>query len=728
MPTKSINLAINFFAGQRSTRYLESAFILLMPIIIWAIYGFSPFNNNDGFLDPWIYFGYIHNFQDLVDRYGLPYYSVRFGLIFPHIVFGAIFGALIGHVVFVYSMYLLAGVPLYLCFRKHFSVHAAVLAYAVLVSSVWFARTALWTHPDAAAVPYLVAATALVFLEPRYRRMGNITVGILIAMAANSNIFALSIGGLIAVAYLSYHKDTLWVSLRRDVPWMIAGFLLVCVFGMAAYYLCCGTMNYLGVTLDMMKWSVSGSGHIYHITMATLLSFGYIYLPPFLLCSMAIVSVRAGLIKQSIYVATMGYLCAASVFYVWYDLSTKTAILGLFYYFSFLFVPSIFCMVLVPVILAKLSDSPDRSLILAVVSFLLPPLLFAYGVVNLSSIPTYVILSGLASALALILAATKSRKVIPYAIVSFGLATHLIWTSNLVLGQPIYAKMFGVESERGLSRYRLGVKFIEAMPKFQEDGRTIHFWYSNSDKLAHSLQSTYLWGYSRVFDSTKETIGLPSLRGTNLDIVRIQEKSTLVLFDRDTRKVNQGIEELRRTGIPFEIKKTQEICELSVCYTIVVLDVSGTRPHKIKQEWREGKGHRLGVALDWSQTGAGKSLERDGAIVSIVTPPKAWNYGAVASMVFSEQPLTEHGVIRLLVSVSGGRAGLGFTGRNISNFIKRLEVMPRDKPQELFFEIDNLGNLHNFVVQTWDRDKSAKVSVLEFELALQGQPERQVSP
>ena len=149
-----------------------------------------------GEIDPWVYAGYIHNFEDLIARYGLTYYSVRFGLIFPHLVLAKAFGPFAGYLAFCYLLYLLAGIPFYLLFRKRYSVEAAIFAYALLVSSVWFARTVLWTHPDAAAVPYMLAGASLILLDPVRRAPACFAVGILFALAANCNIFALSISSI----------------------------------------------------------------------------------------------------------------------------------------------------------------------------------------------------------------------------------------------------------------------------------------------------------------------------------------------------------------------------------------------------------------------------------------------------------------------------------------------------------------------------------------------------
>ena len=452
MAIKLMSLFTRFFSDSRCTRYLEFAYILLLPIAVWALYRFSPFNNNDGFLDSWLYFGYAHNFQDLIERYGLPYYSVRFGLIFPLITLIEIFGPIKGYLAFVYSMYLLAGVPLYLLFRKHFSVHAAVLAYTILVSSVWFARTVLWTHPDAAAVPYLIAALALMFLEPGYRRVANFAIGVLMALAVNSNFFALSIGGLISVAYLTYFKNNLWSRIRQDVPWIIGGFALIFVAGSAGYYACCG-QNYFTNTLNMLKWSARGEGAVYQAPIMALLNLHYIYLLPFFVVLMYVVSKQAKVESNRLLLAVTYYLIAVITFVVWYQFAFSTALLETYYYFSFFLVPSVVCIALIPVILAKASNSVTHSLNIALASFLLPPLIVAYGFpFSFDNVPIHLLLLSLGFALLLILLTTRYRKVTPYAIICFALSIQVSLLSTVIQGVPFYARMYGIADEFGFSR------------------------------------------------------------------------------------------------------------------------------------------------------------------------------------------------------------------------------------------------------------------------------------
>jgi len=563
-----------FSRNEATTRYLEIVYILFLPVAAWYLYQFSVFNNPSGFYDPWVYFGYVHNFHDLIERYGLPYYSVRFGLIFPLLAFVWLLGPIKGYMAFVYAMYLLAGIPLYLLFRKKFSIHAAALTYTILVASAWFARTVLWTHPDASGVPYLTAALAVMLLEAKHRRWASFTVGVLVALAANSNIFALPVGGLSAIAYLVYYKNTLWTSLRLDFISMAAGFLLIFAAGMMGYYVCCQQINFVSSTLPMIKWSMQGSGHIYQAPLSTLLKLNYLCLGPFLVLAMILILRTVALEYRSILFAAVSYLAAVLGFDIAYEWFTKTALLELFYYFSFLFAPSIVCMALVPIVLAKASNSEHQLLNLALVSFLIMPLIIKYGSgAGLYNVPIYLVCLSCAVTLLLILLAIRSKKITAYAIVCFVSSVQLSLVSTVIQGMPFYAEMYGGVGEVNLSRYRLGLKFIESIPKFNGDGRPVYFWYANADKLANSLQSTYLWAYSRLMNSKQGTKGLPVWSGVNLDLLR--KRCSLVLFDRNHQIVDLGVEELRNVGVQFIVKHTTDICEGNICYTVAVLDVNG---------------------------------------------------------------------------------------------------------------------------------------------------------
>jgi len=133
----------------------------------------------------------------------------------------------------------------------------------------------------------------------------------------------------------------------------------------------------------------------------------------------------------------------------------------------------------------------------------------------------------------------------------------------------------------------------------------------------------------------------------------------------------------------------------------------------IEQNWSEEVQPLLNISLGWLAPGSEAKINLN-RTTTVVTPPKAWSYGALALISFSEKSSVRHGIVRVIVIVVGAKVGIGFTGDNHSNFIKRVEVLPTNKPQELYFEFDYLSELKKFVIQTWDEDKSAEVDLLEF--------------
>ena len=61
-----------------AARIAELAFVALCPAVAFWVMHFPPIAQN-GFIDPFIYTGYINNFEDLIQRYGITYPNVYDG-------------------------------------------------------------------------------------------------------------------------------------------------------------------------------------------------------------------------------------------------------------------------------------------------------------------------------------------------------------------------------------------------------------------------------------------------------------------------------------------------------------------------------------------------------------------------------------------------------------------------------------------------------------------------
>src|SRR5688500_18294868 len=131
----------------------EVAFLAVCPALAFWVMCFTPVAQA-GFLDPYIYTGYINNFDDLFHRYGVTYYGVRFGLLAPAQFANALVGPVGGYFALRYAYALIAGVPFYLLVKQRFGRPAAAAVFCLLLASPYFARALLWDHPDASGVPF----------------------------------------------------------------------------------------------------------------------------------------------------------------------------------------------------------------------------------------------------------------------------------------------------------------------------------------------------------------------------------------------------------------------------------------------------------------------------------------------------------------------------------------------------------------------------------------------
>ena len=543
----------------------ESAYLLLLPVVLFFAYRVSPIDQV-GTLDPWVYTGFIHNFEDLVARYGLTYYSVRFGLIFPHLVLAKLIGPVAGYLTFCYLMYLLAGVPLYLLFRKRYSIEAAMFAYALLASSAWFARSVLWTHPDAAAVPYMIAAVSLLLLDPPCRRLNVFLIGVLFALAANSNMFTLAISGLSGVPYVILHAGRLRERLAGDAFWALAGFASVFALGAIGYLACCDNANFVLPTWNVIQWLLSGAGEMYRVKYSTIVhTYLYVYVPLVLAAGLAVgaIAIRK---HDRLSRACAGYFFAALAFAAWRQLFGKAAFLELFYYFCFLMPPTIICAALLAVRLNTMAGLAEGRwwLLASTATLLSVPLLHVYGILNFLGIPLPLLLAFSGVVLALMAAARWIPLAAPLAAVAFSAGIHTYWIAPSTSFS--YFLVPGKRAADELDAYRLALRLIDVIPRFKDDGKPVWFWYPDSDHLLHSLQATYLWGYSRLSPGP----GMPVLEGTELNKLAAGSQNWLVLIDRTRDRVAAGMRALTERGVILNRPRDLTLCSGSLCIEVTI--------------------------------------------------------------------------------------------------------------------------------------------------------------
>jgi hypothetical protein len=556
---------------------IEAALLFLAPILAFWSMNFVYFNQNH-MLDPYVYTGYIHNFKDLFDRYGLTYYSVRFGLILPGRALVAIFGAEDGYLVLRYLLTLVAGIPLYAVVKRYFGLPLAAVTYTVLVTSPYFARTVLWDYPNATGMPFLCAAMCLVLLECRRLWLWDSVAGGCAAMALNSNFFIVAPLGVFLFLY-----TLLWLIWRRGVARIarravcfLAGLIIITGLGVFHYWITIGTWNIFSPTINIALWLAQGGMKVWRHSGFGWLGKLYEVFTPAILSVFALLCWRWR--RPAFHEASI-WLSASGIgwFFYLHQFVLQADTLELFYYFSYA-LPAVFLLLAMTMngVVERLS-LPGRWLAAASLAAgaITPWILYSYGYLTAAA-------DNLRTFIALV---TVAAVILP-------LATHwrcsarlgLAVTASLALGL-MFAASFStlvytstIRSHRQPDYqeedvYRAALQFMQAIPTWQVRPGQLRFWYSNVPVAnpMWSIQSTYLWGYSKL---QGDDIGLPHLGEAQLKLLRMSELKWLVMMSEKEEQLQLGLDALTREHITYRPVSRQTI--VSGSYRLFVQQLAMT--------------------------------------------------------------------------------------------------------------------------------------------------------
>jgi hypothetical protein len=164
------------------------------------------------------------------------------------------------------------------------------------------------------------------------------------------------------------------------------------------------------------------------------------------------------------------------------------------------------------------------------------------------------------------------RVAAPVGAVLFAAAMHLHWS---VPGNRYYA-IWGSEGATEVRAFRLAQSLIARIPKLRDDNRPILFWYTNGDELIDSLQSTYLWSYSRLNSTDGSSPGMPQLTDRELQRLTAGGPQRLVLLDRSAETVKAGLRTLAQRGIVLRDSRQEELCAEQLCVVFHASTIGGS--------------------------------------------------------------------------------------------------------------------------------------------------------
>lgn len=546
-------------SSARRIRPFESLALLGAPAAAFWLINFLPIVQNRS-IDAYVYTGYVHNFVDLLERYGTTYYSVRFGLILPAQLTATLFGPVAGYFVLRYILVLLAGVPFYVLIKQRYGRLPAITVLLLLLTSPFLARTVLWDYTDASGVTCLFAAICLFCIEHRRRRLLDIGAGVCAGLSIHSNVFVVAHLSIFFAAY-----STVWLirgrrlaEIARRLAVIIASLMTVTLLAATYYWWRVDRFDIFTITLQTALAMTGGGMADYRNAGVAWIARRWSALTPAVL---AVLGTLVWIRRRGDFHETVVWTSAVgtTIFYFVMQFVLNGNSLELPYYFSYA-LPVVF-LSLASLIAWLWNSTAERMrwvcAVLLLVSAIAPWILFSFEITVLvpGSFTQYVTIVTVTATL--LWAADRFRR----------------FSVSLSASVAVGALCFSSFATRPYTRtvdsrlrpnhlemdvYQVALQFISSMPTLAEVPGRILFWYDNlrpdgpqSRRPLQSIQSTHLWGYSKVQGEEVDR-GLPYLGASELERIRQPDVRWLTMLATKESQLDLGRDALRQHGVTGE--------------------------------------------------------------------------------------------------------------------------------------------------------------------------------
>ncbi len=496
---------------------------LLIPLLVLLLVENDL--NQAGGLDAFVYAAYIHDYADLVARYGRTYYSTRLGHILPNAVAAFLFGDHAGYYLIRYILLVATTVSIYSIARRYSKPPAAWFVTLFFSTHVWLLHQIFWDHYDGSVVVFALVGLAL--LLPRANEApAHIGAGFAIAWAANANPMGLVIAALYAPTWLIDRRNLPWPKILKSLTAASAGFVLgygVLIVAMKFLYPA-NDWRFDEVTLDMLRYLLAGGGTNWFVSLTTILRDHKLYellIFPFFLSVAAcglLASRHGTTIDRWNAIGAASFIVLVTAFFAVLHFILRWGVLALHYYIIYA-LPA--CIVATSALVGQWQPlGKRRAIVFAAVAFIFAQWAFWFNAhrlfpniaersphllpITLAMIAIAVVALGWLA----VISAKRLQKATPAVLFLIALLA-----SNAFFLQYGFANIFGASDRRQLEwDVRDGtlylLRFVSARVPTTA---AIRFWYGNRDRYLNSVQSAHLWGFSRLSSPTQSEAQMPAL-------------------------------------------------------------------------------------------------------------------------------------------------------------------------------------------------------------------------
>ena len=534
-----------------------SAYIVVLAVALLILRVSHNVLIQAGGLDAYIYTSYIQNYNDLANRYGLTYYSARVAHLYPAGLVVGLFGSHGGYFVYRYLLLCTALGATWTLARKNYGAAIALFAVAVASCQPWLLRSLFWDHYDSSGVVYLLLATAFLGSSRPEDHRRIFLAGGAFALAANCNAFLIGVGSILFFSYLViYTRRRLSHALRL---------VALTVSGMIGFYLPLCAIHYeqlpsQGIFFDLLALRfgnsmVHGGARVWHSDVTILIQRGWSHLlvPGVVLLAICILLIARRRNQQPIVLFAALNLALVISLYVILDFGYQVGVISYFYYFIYLFPPTLFCLI---VLFGELNNQAGHKnhwvligvgATLAVTGYIgypwIEPVIYRMNVRWMAALIPLTLLGP---------ALVNSRAKLGFVFTALAAVCSPLPFYKMPAGtySAIHDGSPGVEWDV----YRAALKLQQIVSRYPPSSGPVGFWYTNRPgSLLNSVQSMYLWGPSRIASPTDPKAGMPNL--THADLARLSQYRRICLLSEKADEIDQGMRALQAAGIKFRVSQ-----------------------------------------------------------------------------------------------------------------------------------------------------------------------------
>ena len=649
--------------------------------------------NQAGTLDPYFYAGYIHNYADLLQRFGRTYYSSRVAYLYPQRLLTYLFGLEGGYFAFRFAALASAAAAVFAIGQRFYGYAPAILAAVWLSFTPWLPRSLLWTYPDGMAVVYLLIGAALLMVPTRRRLLWHAAAGAAFALAVNCNLFVFGICALLGPGWLFFYR-------REGAAWLVRAVLALAAGFIAAYFALAlllfvqfpsyGLFFEL-VTIQQAIWFLGGRGETWYEPLSAVIwqYHHYMLLIPLTLAvagSFVAAQRPAGGAERNaagdFAVLAVSYLAGVIALSLFLHVVFHDAWLTIPYYIIY-FLPG--CTLVFLVLAGEVSRRGGRVFgdgVLYGATFLILALWLARPWLPQpeleSSFYFWLVVAVVTAAAALFL-----RR--------FAGAVILIVGSvvlSLSLDQSGFYQIRSAGARSASLQWDIyhGAEFLQRFVEANvRPDVSVGFWYTGDpNSFLNSVQSTYLWGYTRVF--AERGSGMPVVDDAFRERVAhgilpvALPMRALVMLGLSQAETDAGLNALKAAAIPFhEVARSQfRGAVWGYAAVLVTLD----------QQARTLGPPLFDLAVSHLAAAADAHVAAVADGLDVVTAAQPGSVSLTGSLRPQLDSVREPLVVRVRLTVEEGAVAVAVSSLHRGlDVIRREDITAGPRPQEVYLDI-----------------------------------------